>query len=51
MMSQKKDFCSLIMSELTKLNQNLIVKKIDKETVNVQILTDNEILNVHSWTI
>ena len=31
------------MSELTKLNQNLIVKKIDKETVNLQI-TDNEIL-------
>ena len=31
------------MSELTKLNQNLIVKKIDKETVNLQI-TNNEIL-------
>ena len=31
------------MSELTKLNQNLIIKKIDKETVNVQ-LTDNEML-------
>ena len=31
------------MSELTKLNQNLIVKKIDKETVNLQI-ADNEIL-------
>ena len=31
------------MSELTKLNQNLIIKKIDNETVNVQI-TDNEML-------
>ena len=31
------------MSELTKLNQNLIIKKIDKETINFQI-TDNEML-------
>ena len=31
------------MSELTKLDQNLIIKKIDNETVNVQI-TDNEML-------
>ena len=31
------------MSEITKLDQNLIIKKIDKETSNVQI-TDNEIL-------
>ncbi len=31
------------MSELTKLNQNLIIKKIDNETVNIQI-TDNEML-------
>ena len=31
------------MSELTKLNQNLIIKKIDNETVNLQI-TNNEML-------
>ena len=31
------------MSEISKLDQNLIVKKIDSETVNVQI-TDNEML-------
>ncbi len=31
------------MSELTKLDQNLIIKKIDNETVNVRI-TDNEML-------
>ena len=31
------------MSQITKLDQNLIIKKIDKETINVQI-TDNEIL-------
>ena len=31
------------MSELTKLNPNLIIKKIDKETINFQI-TDNEML-------
>ena len=31
------------MSEISKLDQNLIVKKIDGETVNVQI-TDNEML-------
>ena len=31
------------MSEISKLNQNLIIKKIDKETLNLQI-TDNEIL-------
>ncbi len=31
------------MSEISKLDQNLIVKKIDKETVNVQI-TDNQML-------
>ena len=33
----------IIMSEISKLDQNLIVKKIDSETVNVQI-TDNEML-------
>jgi len=32
-----------IMSEISKLDQNLIIKKIDSETVNVQI-TDNEML-------
>ena len=31
------------MSEISKLDQSLIVKKIDSETVNVQI-TDNEML-------
>ena len=31
------------MSELTKINQKLIIKKIDNETVNVQ-LTDNVML-------
>ena len=31
------------MSEITKLDQNLIVKKIDKETINIQI-NNNEIL-------
>ena len=31
------------MSEITKLDQRLIIKKVDDETVNIQI-TDNEIL-------
>ena len=31
------------MSEISKLDQNLIIKKIDSETVNLQI-TDNETL-------
>ena len=31
------------MSEITKLNQNLIIKKIDNETINVSI-NDNEML-------
>ena len=31
------------MSEISKLDQNLIIKKIDEETVNLQI-TDNEML-------
>ncbi len=31
------------MSEISKLNQNLIIKKIDNETINIQI-TDNEML-------
>ena len=31
------------MSEITKLDQNLILKKIDKETINIQI-NNNEIL-------
>ena len=38
----KKD-AQLNMSEISKLDQNLIIKKIDKETINVQI-TDNEML-------
>ena len=31
------------MSEISKLNQNLVVKKIDRETINIQI-NDNEML-------
>ena len=31
------------MSEISKLDQNLIVKKIDKETINIQVL-NNEVL-------
>ena len=31
------------MSEITKINQNLIMKKIDEETVNIQIV-ENEML-------
>ena len=31
------------MSEISKLDQNLLIKKIDNETVNVQI-TDNQML-------
>ena len=31
------------MSEISKLDQNLIIKKIDSETVNL-IITDNEML-------
>ena len=31
-----KRICSIIMSEISKLDQILIIKKIDKETINVQ---------------
>ena len=31
------------MSEISKLDQNLLIKKIDNETVNIQI-TDNQML-------
>ena len=31
------------MSEITKKNQNLLIKKIDNETINLQIV-DNEML-------
>ena len=31
------------MSEISKLDQNLIIKKIDKETTNIQI-TENDML-------
>ena len=31
------------MSEISKLEQNLIIKKIDKETVNISV-NDNEML-------
>ena len=33
------------MSEISKLDQNLIVKKIDKETINIQVL-NNEVLSI-----
>ena len=33
------------MSEISKLEQKLIIKKIDKETLNIQIL-DNDILSL-----
>ena len=38
------------MSELNKLDQNLIIKKIDKKYLNMQV-TDNEMLDVNSWSI
>ena len=31
------------MSEISKLNQSLVIKKVDNETINIQI-TDNEML-------
>ena len=34
------------MSELSKLNQKLNIKKIDKETVNIQILDNNILLSI-----
>ncbi|MFL2890108.1 MAG: PhoH family protein [Pelagibacteraceae bacterium] len=34
------------MSELGKLNQNLIIKKIDKETINLQILDNNILMSL-----
>ena len=34
------------MSELGKLNQNFIIKKIDKETINIQILDNNILMPV-----
>ncbi len=34
------------MSELTKLNQKINIKKIDKETVNIQILDNNILLSI-----
>ena len=33
------------MSEISKLNQNVLIKKIDKETINIQIL-HNEMLMI-----
>ena len=33
------------MSEITKIDQNLVVKKIDEETVNIQIV-ENEMLTI-----
>ena len=34
------------MSELSKLEQKLIIKKIDKETINIQILDNNILLSI-----
>ena len=34
------------MSEISKLQQKLIIKKIDKETVNIQILDNNILLSI-----
>ena len=34
------------MSELSKLNQKLNIKKIDKETVNIKILDNNILLSI-----
>ena len=34
------------MSELSKLNQKLNIKKIDKETINIQILDNNILLSI-----
>jgi phosphate starvation-inducible protein PhoH and related proteins len=38
-----KDSQPRIMSEISKLNQNLIIRKIDNKTINIQVI-DNEIL-------
>ena len=34
------------MSEISKLEQKLIIKKIDKETINIQILDNNILLSI-----
>ena len=34
------------MSEISKLEQNLIIKKIDKETTNIQILDNNILISI-----
>ncbi len=40
----KKEILQLKMSEISKLEQKLIIKKIDKETLNIQILDNNILL-------
>ena len=34
------------MSELNKLNQNFIIKKIDDETLNIQIMDNNMLMSI-----
>ena len=34
------------MSQITKLDQNLIIKKIDKETINVQIINNEMLMSI-----
>ena len=34
------------MSEISKSNQNFIIKKVDKETVNIQILDNNMLMSI-----
>ena len=34
------------MSEISKLEQKLIIKKIDKDTLNIQILDNNILSNI-----
>ena len=41
--NNNEEFMQHRMSEITKLDQNLIIKKIDKQTINVQF-NDNEML-------
>ena len=38
------------MSEISKLDQNLIIRKIDKETINIQI-NNNDNVNVNCWSV
>ena len=46
MIKDQKNLTQHKMSELSKLNQKLNIKKIDKETVNIQILDNNILLSI-----